>query len=149
MRAIHLQLAREEHEREELLREEQLRLMRFGSRCVSPVCVCMCVCVCVRVCRFVCVWSERVSDNLHTLPEQRQLMRSHSASGDASNNCNGCHGTKRPLTAQAKLGIMPFDAGSVLLRLPSDASGLSRDRHASGADTARSIQSTVRESLSL
>ena len=90
-----------------------------------------------------------MSDNLHTLSEQRQLMRSHSASGDASNNCNGCHGTKRPLTAQAKLGIMPFDAGSVLLRLPSDASGLSRDRHASGADTARSIQSTVRESLSL
>ena len=34
-------LAVEEHEREELLREEQLRLMRFGSRCVSPVCVCL------------------------------------------------------------------------------------------------------------
>ena len=102
--------------------------------------------MCVRVERA----SERVSDNLHTLPEQRQLMRSHfAASGNASNGSNGSHGVKRPLTAQAKLGITPFDAGSVLLRLPSDASGLSRDRHASGADTARSIQSTVRESLSL
>ena len=77
-------------------------------------------------------------------------MRSHfAASGNASNGSNGSHGVKRPLTAQAKLGITPFDAGSVLLRLPSDVSRLSRDRHASGADTARSIQSTVRESLSL
>ena len=41
IRAIHLQVAREEQEREERLREEQLELMRFGSRCLSPVCVCV------------------------------------------------------------------------------------------------------------